>query len=284
MRKLLLGKWLRYAVLAGLLCALILAVKVWHDTMRDPVVVRLVVESDNLPAGTPPLTIALLSDIHVAGPDMPPSRLRRIVEQVNALEPDLIAITGDLVSKKRTATKIYTANEIIEPLGGLKARLGVIVVPGNHDHWYGWAALSDELAQHSNITVLENSAAQFGPLAVAGLDDDYTSRADVETTRAAMLPLSGAQIWLSHSPDVFPSIPVSADLVLAGHTHCGQVAYPWGGAPATSSDYGDQYACGVEKEHGKTLVTSAGLGTSLLPIRLFTQPEVWLIEVRGVGE
>ena len=112
-------------------------------------------------------------------------------------------------------------------------------MPGNHDHWFDWPGLAAELARYPQITVLENSAAQMGPLAIAGVDDDYTGRADMDAARDAMLPLSGPRIWLTHSPDIFPSVPVGADLVLAGHTHCGQIAYPWGGAPATLSDYGD---------------------------------------------
>ncbi len=281
LRALLHNKWVRGALALGVALGLSLMVKVWYDTMRDPVVKRLTIESSALPAGSAPVTIAFLTDIHVAGPDMPPSRLARIVDQVNALQPDLIAITGDLVSEKRAATKVYSAEEIITPLGGLQATYGVALVPGNHDHWFGWPDLEAQLARHSQITVLVNDAAQMGPFAVAGLDDDFTGRADVEAAAAAAAPLTGIRLWLSHSPDVFPSVPVSADLVVAGHTHCGQIAYPWGGSPATMSDFGETFACGVSELHGKTLVTGAGIGTSLLPVRLFTQPEIWVIEVRA---
>lgn len=269
----------RLALLALVLVGAVGA-KAWHDTMRDPVVERLVIESKRLPTGSPPVTIALLSDIHVAGPDMPPSRLEAIVAQVNALEPDLVAIAGDLISEKRTATRIYSAAEVIAPLGKLSAPLGVVVVPGNHDHWFDWDQLAAELARYPQITVLRNAAAQRGPLVVGGVDDDFTGRADLPATTAAMAANRGPRIMLSHSPDIFPQVPVEVDLVLAGHTHCGQIAYPWGGAPATMSDYGELYACGATRQHGKTLVTSAGVGTSLLPVRLFTHPEIWMIEIR----
>lgn len=89
----------RRAALLALVMVIAVGAKAWHDTMRAPVVERLVVESDALPQGTLPVTIAMLADIHVAGPDMPPARLAAIVEQVNALRPDLIAIAGDLVSE-----------------------------------------------------------------------------------------------------------------------------------------------------------------------------------------
>ena len=271
---------IRRSLGAALLLAALVAAKAWHDTMRTPVVERLVVESAALPAGSPPVTIALLSDIHVAGPDMPPERLARIVAQVNALKPDLVAISGDLVSEKRTASHIYTPAEVVAPLGRLSAPLGVVLVPGNHDHWFGWEKLAAEIARYPQITVLRNEALVRGPLVVGGVDDDFTGRADLPTTVAAMAGKPGVRVVLTHSPDIFPQVPVDVPLVLAGHTHCGQIAYPWGGSPATMSDYGDLYACGLVRQHRKVLVTSGGLGTSLLPLRLFTHPEVWLIEIR----
>lgn len=273
-------KMISRIVVAVLIVGAMVVAKIWYDTMRDPVVERLVVESDALEVGQAPMTIVLMADIHVAGPDMPPSRLAKIVDKVNALKPDLVAIAGDLVSEKLVATRHYSAADVVAPLGGLKAPLGVVVVPGNHDHWSGWDALKTELARYPQITVLQNAAAQFGPLAIGGSDDPSIDRADNEATFGALKPLKGAKIVLTHSPDIFPQVPVDVDLVLAGHTHCGQIAWPWGGSPATISDYGELYACGVVKQHGKVLVTSAGLGTTLLPMRMFTRPEVWLIEIR----
>ena len=77
-----------------------------------------------LAAGQPPLKLLLLSDIHVAGPDMPPERLTRIIAQLNRMRPDLVLIAGDLVSEKRSATHIYTAAEVVAPLGKLRGAAG----------------------------------------------------------------------------------------------------------------------------------------------------------------
>ena len=272
------SKW-RTAALVILALGILVAAKAWHDTMTDPVVRRTAVALPGIPAGSSPLTIALLSDIHVAGPDMPPERLARIVAQVNALKPDIVLIAGDLVSEKRTATHIYTPQEVVAPLAGLHAPLGVFAVPGNHDHWFDLPGLSRELRAHG-IGLLANDAVQAGPLAIGGLDDAYTGRADVPRTIAAMDRLAGGRVIFGHSPDSFPQVPRSVSLMLAGHTHCGQIGYPWGGAPAYLSDYGDRYACGRVDEDGKTIVVGAGLGTSLIPVRLFTRPEIWLIELR----
>ncbi len=273
------GEWRKTAwrVLALMvLAALALGAKAWADTMGDPRVLRADFVHKGLPPGTPDVRIALLSDIHVAGPDMPPERLARIVAQVNALKPDIVLIAGDLVSDKMLATHVYTPDEIVAPLGKLDAPLGVFAVPGNHDHWFDMPGLAGELDRRG-IVLLANQAQSAGPLVIGGLDDDYTGRADLGKTLAAMDPLQGARLLLSHSPDPFPDVPNSVPLVLAGHTHCGQIGYPWGGSPATMSDYGQRYACGRVEEHGKSLFVGAGLGTSVLPVRLFTRAEVWLI-------
>ncbi|UIP06120.1 metallophosphoesterase [Erythrobacter sp. SDW2] len=268
----------RWLGLAALLAGLV-GGKALFDTLSDPVVMQTSLGTRALPVGAQPVTIALISDIHVAGPDMPPSRLKRIVRQINRLQPDLVMIAGDLISEKRLSTHVYSAEEVVEPLGRLRAPLGTVLVPGNHDHWFDLPALEVELMQR-NIRVLRNDALQIGPLAVGGLDDDFTRHGDVRKTLAAMDGLRGPRVMLSHSPDPFPDMPSDVVLFLAGHTHCGQIAYPWGGAPATMSDYGNRYACGRIDERGKVLVTSAGLGTSLVPVRLFTRPEIWLITLK----
>ena len=264
--------------LAGLL-VLGLGAKAWRDTMAQPVVRHATVALPQLAPGTSPVRVALLSDIHVSGPDMPPSRLAGIVRQVNALSPDLVLIAGDFVSDKRTATRHYSTAAAIAPLGELRPRLAAVAVPGNHDHWRDGADVRAEL-ERRGIVVLANAARRIGPLAIGGLDDDYTGRADLPATLAAMASLEGAPVLLSHSPDPFPGLPRGAGLMLAGHTHCGQLRYPWGGSPATMSRYGQRYACGMVRENGNVLVTTAGLGTSVLPFRFGTRPEIWLIELR----
>ncbi len=271
--------WIVLAVIALILAV---SIKAYSDTMATPVVQRTSVSLASYPTDTKPVTIALISDIHVAGPDMPPSRLTKIVEQINALAPDYVMIAGDLVSEKRSATHIYTAAEVTAPLGGLSGDIIKIAVPGNHDHWFDVDGIRTGLVE-AGFTVLENEARQFGPLAVGGLDDDYTGRADLPNTIGAMVPLSGGRIVLSHSPDPFPTLPENFGLMLAGHTHCGQIRYPWGGAPATMSDYGERYACGRVDENGNSVIVGAGLGTSLLPVRLFSKPEIWLITIRSPG-
>lgn len=264
-----------------LVCAALLGWKAWSDTMGDPQVLRTQVALPGLAIGSGQVTAALISDVHVAGPDMPPERLVQIVQQINALAPDIVFIAGDLVSEKRTGTHIYTPEEIVAPLGQLRAPLGVVVVPGNHDHWFGWDALKAEL-EARGIRVLQNETAQIGPLAVGGVDDAYTRRDDLSLVLDQMRDLTGGRLIVTHSPDVTPQLPADISLVLAGHTHCGQISLPLIGAPAYMSQYGDRYACGAMLENGRTIIVGAGLGTSLLPIRFGTRAEIWLVELTGL--
>ena len=275
-------KWLKRALWAAALLLVATIGTAWYSTMRDPVIRHLTLDLPG-PAEAPPVRIVLLSDIHVSGPDMPPERLARIVAQVNALEPDIVMIAGDVVSDKRSATHIYTTAESIAPLARLEARLGKIAVPGNHDHWRDVVEVRREL-EAVGFTVLQNEAIRVGPLAVGGLDDDFTRHADLPKVLAALEGLKGPQVILSHSPDPFADLPPGQRLVLAGHTHCGQINWPWGGSPATMSRYGERYACGVVEENGNVLVVTAGLGTSVLPFRFLAWPDTWQVDLEDGGQ
>ena len=270
--------WLRWAALVALLGTALLAKGYWNAT-RDPIVRKASVEVAAWPVGQPPLTILLLSDTHVAGPDMPPRRLVRIVADLNRLRPDLVLVAGDLVSEKRAATHIYTAAEAVAPLAGLRAPLGVVVAPGNHDHWFAPDALRSELEQRG-LRVLQNEAVRLGPLIVGGVDDDYSGHDDVPATFAAMDRLGpGVPLLLTHSPDIVPSVPRPVAAIFAGHTHCGQIRFPLVGAISYVSRYGDRFACGDIRDGDQRVFVGAGLGTSILPLRYRTPPDVWLVTI-----
>jgi predicted MPP superfamily phosphohydrolase len=213
---------------------------------------------------------------------MPPERLARIVGQINALRPDIVLIAGDFVSDKRTSTRHYPQAEAAAPLAGLRPRLGTFAVMGNHDHWRDGAEAHRALAA-AGVRLLDNEAVAAGPLALGGLDDPYTRRDRPAATVAAMRRLPGARVLLSHSPDPFPDLPRDVGLMLAGHTHCGQARLPFVGAVMTLSKHGQRYACGLVREHSRTLIVTAGLGTSGLPLRLGAAPDLWLIRIGPAG-
>jgi uncharacterized protein len=269
-----LGRFFTLLVAFGLL----LTGWAYWTAIADPVVREAELGLPGWPIGAAPVRAVLISDLHVAGPDMPPGRLARIVAQINALRPDLVLIAGDFISDKRVSTRHYSQAEAAAPLAGLRARLGTIAVLGNHDHWRDAAGARAALAA-AHVRVLDNDAAQLGPLSVGGIDDAFTRHEDLGRTLAAMRALPGARILLSHSPDPFPSLPPDVGLMLAGHTHCGQVRLPLLGAVKTMSAYGQRYACGLIRERGRILIVTAGLGTSGLPLRLGAAPDLWLIRL-----
>lgn len=232
-----------------------------------------------------PITVALLTDTHLSGPDNSPARMARIVAQINALRPDLILLGGDYIGDAKGGAT-YDALASIAPFAGLRAPLGVVAVLGNHDSrsklnrvalsGRDWAAAFARLG----ITLLQDGVVRRGPLAIGGLQDIYTRRPDLPDTLAAMVRAGGAPLILSHGPDVFPALPDVPLLTLVGHTHCGQVALPFAGIVYVPSKYGTRYGCGLYRDGDKTMIVAAGVGTSGLPIRMLAPPDIWLITIK----
>lgn len=244
----------------------------------DPVVRYLHYVPRDWPASAPRQRLVLLSDTHVSGPDTPPARLDRVVEMVNRLGPDIVLLAGDYISTRKLATRTYSLAEAIRPFAGLRASHGIVAVLGNHDHWANATVARREL-RHTGVTLLDNDAIRLGPLALGGVDDAFTDRADLATTAARLRRLGGVPLLLSHSPDVFADVPGWIGLTLAGHTHCGQILLPWLGAIATASRYGQRYRCGVIRSGARTMIVTAGIGTSIMPLRLGARSDLWVIDV-----
>lgn len=243
---------------------------------RDPVVRTATVSLPDWPAGAPAVRAVLLSDIHIGTAAMRPARLERIVDQVNALRPDIVLIAGDFIFGHAPGSAARLGEPMVAPLARLRPRLGVIAALGNHDHWTGEGAVRNQL-RRAGVTVVDNDAVRRGPLAIGVAGDDFTGRADIPATHAAMRRLVGARLMLSHSPDIAPDLPADVSLLLAGHTHCGQVLLPLLGPISDVSRYGARYRCGVVREGGRTVIVTAGLGTSGGPFRLGAPPDLWLL-------
>ena len=249
----------------------------YRNAIRDPIVRPAVVHVADWPKGTRPVKVLLVSDIHVAGPDMPPERVVRIANRLNATKPDLILIAGDLISDKRLATHVYTVAEAVAPLRAFRAPHGTVVVLGNHDYWTNEAGFKRELAK-AGLTLLENSAVVRGPLIVGGVSDSFTHHDDIPRTYRAMAGQRGVQVLLSHDPDITANLPSPVAAVFAGHTHCGQINRPWSGEPAMNvSRYGMRFQCGAIVDRGQPLFVTAGLGTSAVWLRYGAPPDAWLV-------
>jgi predicted MPP superfamily phosphohydrolase len=247
-----------------------------------PIVRKASVAMSALPPGAAPIRVALLSDIHIGNSGMRRSRLERIVDQVNAERPDLVLLAGDFVAGHDASAGPLAAG-LTAPLAKLDAPLGVIAVLGNHDHWTAPDAVRSALTE-GGVAILENEATKRGALTIVGIGDRFSRHDDLPQAVAAARAQGGIPIVLTHSPDVVPDLPAMFDLVLAGHTHCGQVSLPWVGpllsrAPLANWQqlYDPRYHCGrIQDTHRLTFVT-AGVGSGTFPLRLGAMPDWWLL-------
>lgn len=252
-----------------------------HEARADPVVRPLQLNVAGWPEGAKPVTVALLSDIHIGSRSMDSARLARIADQVNAVHPDLVLIAGDFIYGHDPAEGARLSPGLTAPLARLRAPLGVVAVPGNHDHWTGVAPVRRAL-EAAGVTMLANQAVRRGPLKILGFDDSFSRHADVAATLRAAAGLGGVPVALTHSPGLIPRLPPGVNLLLAGHTHCGQVVFPLIGAPTDWPDppkrlYDPRYRCGVVRDPGRVTVVTAGLGTSGPALRLGAPPDIWLL-------
>ena len=254
----------------------------YRNATAAPVVRRLTVHVAGYPAGAAATRIVLFSDIHAHGPDMPSSRIAAIVGQVNALQPDIVVVAGDFVGDNWIGAN-YRIAAAIAPLAGLRARLGVYAVLGNNDYDAGAAEVVTAL-ERAGVKVLINRAEAVGPIALGGIDGRilHTRRAwqgRRQQVFDAVAHTAGVPVVVVHRPDDFRWTPQRIPLVLAGHTHCGQIVLPLIGAVETGSDFGRRYLCGIIREGSRTLIVTAGVGTSHLPLRIGAPPDMWLISI-----
>lgn len=217
------------------------------------------------------LKIVYASDFHVKPYEG--MRLKRIIKKINAQNPDIVLLGGDYVSG-HDGKFTMPVEKISEQLKNIKSKYGTVAVMGNHDGWQGKSGIIKAL-ENAGITVLENSNKNFDRFTVAGVEDLQTGNPDVEKA----LKNSGKNvILLTHNPDMFPVVPNSVKLVLAGHLHGGQIMISSITPAYMPSQYGMKYRYGLIEENGKTLYTTNGLGTSILPVRFNSVPEIVVIE------
>ncbi|WP_372241137.1 metallophosphoesterase, partial [Corallococcus terminator] len=187
---------------------------------------RTTVPLKDLGPGLDGLRVVQLSDVHV-GPTLDGVWLQRVVDQVNALQPDIIAVTGDLVDGT-----VEQLRDQVAPLAGLKATLGVYYVTGNHEFYHGARDWISEVAR-LGLTVLNNEHRVLerdgARLVVAGVTDHDAGHIDAPLASRPDLALAGAppdvpRLLLAHQPRTALSLGgLRVDLQLSGHTHGGQI-------------------------------------------------------------
>jgi len=245
-----------------------------------------------LDPGLAGLSILHVSDLHFRGPEPWKQEALGCLE---SLDPDLVVITGDFIDGREGV------GPVADVCRRLRGRLGTYAVLGNHDYQsYGvlhflrdvraktmrgerrtYTAELVQALEDAGVTVLGNASrrlkANGTPIWVIGVDDIYSGHMDFA---AAFGDVEGAglRLLLAHSPDALEGDhPDGLDLVLAGHTHGGQICLPGGGAITTRTRMRLPRGAGVMVLTGTVLHVSAGVGATGVPVRLFCPPEVSLL-------
>ena len=247
------------------------------------------------------LKIVAIADIHGGSNGADAAKLGRVVELTNQQDADLVVLLGDYVSHAQVNQLSPDSpigmpmNEVADNLAGMQAKYGVYAVLGNHDGWFGDDRVAAEL-ERVGYHVLENQIATIERngkrLRILGLKDHlqlnswYTFDQDVRRV-VKDDGGSGDIIVLEHSPDIHfilnyhKSLGDDYKLMLAGHTHGGQVWLPILGRPIVPNSYGQKYAAGHVYDGGKDMFVTTGVGTSILPLRFMVPPEIAVLTLRA---
>lgn len=265
-------------------------------------------EIPGLPPELDGLTLLHISDLHGGAWGPAAKAIRKLVKASRRADADLVLFTGDMTDKKKDL------RPFLPLLAEIGARYGKFAVLGNHDHGLRKTVLQDlvrrltgrnrrgpkeyptealsktvsmnrELLSQAGIRLLENECATVmtrgGGVQVCGMDDFQYGYADFEATASQVDRGVGLRLLLTHSPDAADLLPHETyNLVLAGHTHGGQICipHPTRGKILLSTS-GSGYGAGIYHVGGLTMHVSPGVGTTLLPFRFLSRPEITLLEL-----
>jgi len=238
---------------------------------------RYAVEELDLPFGQA-LRVVQVTDIH-AGVYITRQELRRIADQVIALQPDLFVLTGDYI----TNSMVFLPG-CLEEMARVRARYGSFATLGNHEHWNGTLQQLHAAFHQHGIPLLVNAhqivRTERGRFAVAGIDDLRSGFPDLEAALRGLDP-SLPTLLLSHRPEVFPE---AADrgiaLTLSGHYHGGQVKLSLPAGPVSFAHLRTPYPEGLYRIGHSHLYVSRGIGTTFTPVRLNAPAEITLLRLR----
>jgi predicted MPP superfamily phosphohydrolase len=233
-----------------------------------------------LPAAFENFRIVQVSDVHHSSL-VSLEEVRRVVELAASARGDMIVLTGDYTTARRSYIE-----PCAEALGALSAEGGVWAVLGNHDH-HTDGELTRRALVRRGIGVLDNTHTEItrgaDTLQLAGIDDWSWGYADWGRA-VGKLERGRPSVLLSHEPQVFDLPEVAGiSLILSGHTHGGQVSLPFVGAPARFLD-AFKYLRGLYERAGTQLYVSRGTGVVGLPVRFGARPEIAVLRLRRAAE
>jgi uncharacterized protein len=244
---------------------------------------RLSITHSLIPRSFDQFTIIQFSDTHL-GFQYSIKQLEKLVERINRIQPDMVIFTGDLMD----APNKYTERDEIAPiLQKLNAPFGKFAVYGNHDHGGYGTDLFRSIMTNSGFVLLQNNAQEIkmideGRIHIIGLDDAMLGKPNLSNAMAS-LPQDSFKILLAHEPDLANNvIGHGIHLQLSGHSHGGQVKIPFIGALVTPplSEIYQEGLYEIKNDSPLLLYVNRGLGTTRLPFRFLSKPEITLFTLK----
>ena len=270
-------RWLQWS--AWLLAGAFLSLCVWGFVWEP----SQLVERDHvlrLPGWTPEcdgLRIDVLADIHTGSPHNGVGKLDLIVETVAQGDADVVLLAGDYVILSVFMGEYIPADVVAEHLRPLTARKPVYGVLGNHDWWKDGKQVAASMSA-AGVAMVDNRSQLVSVRGcefwLAGIGDLWEGKPDIAAAFSGIPDDGRPVVALTHNPDLFPRVPTRSTLLVAGHTHGGQVTLPLLGRVVDPSKLGDRYASGHVEEGGEHVFVSPGIGTSILPVRFGIPPEI----------
>jgi predicted MPP superfamily phosphohydrolase len=230
------------------------------------------------------ITIAQFSDTHI-GFQYSISEFANLVTKINALHPNIILFTGDLMDEPNKFPDIH---QLVPLLKQLHAPLGKYCIYGNHDHGGYGSDIYRNLMEHTGFNVLLNEATQIriddrSSISLAGIDDAMLGRPDFNLA-LKKVPVNQFCLLLSHAPDLANTAQQhQVHWQLSGHSHGGQVKIPFIGALVTPP-FAQVYTEGFYKigeTNSLSLYVNRGIGTTRLPFRFMAHPELTIFTMKS---
>lgn len=238
-----------------------------------------VVEDEDIPPAFDGFKLAFVSDLHY--PSLfSHKRLVKFVSCLKDLSPDILLLGGDYVTSADSIAPLFTALSSVTP------EYGIYAVPGNHDR-RNLTQISAAM-QDNGITLLQNrwqGVYKGGDtIFIAGVDDSFA----IDTLSLSFARQHSSEafvVLLAHTPDYAENNPTTADIVLSGHTHGGQVSLFGLYTPVKNTAYGTRFLRGRNRaSSGADVITTNGVGTSRKPLRFWVPSEIVVVTLKCVQQ